>query len=168
MATQVIDRIDKHIHKYTIPLIALTALVLILNALVFGWLFWRQTTWVTVEIKNFRAPAETSLCPGDILHYSFAIDVSGAALVDVSTSVQPLISIRPSYVRLQQFDFSGPVSFELVRHWVVPPTYTDPASGAEVPWQPGKYVQRTLAYVNGRSENEAELEVPFIIKADCP
>ncbi len=153
--------------KYMSAIIFLALFVGLVNASAFGYALYRANSAATVDLSGFNPPTDTDVCPGDTLNYSFTLSVSRDAVVDVSTSIQPLISIRPSYTRLQQFDFDKETSFELVRHYVIPPTYTDPASGVEVKWQPGKYVQRTIVYVNGRSEGEDELEVPFTILPDC-
>lgn len=162
------DILNRHANRYAAPIVVLTSLVLLVNALIFAWVIYIANTIPEVKLTNFQPPTEVNLCPGEKLNYSFTLSVSRDALIDVSTSVQPVSSGRPSYVRLQQFSFDRATSFELVRHWVVPPTYTDPASGQEVPWQAGKYIQRTIAYVNGRSSGADELEVPFTIRDVCP
>lgn len=143
------------------------AVVLVVNGALIGWGWWLREQQAVVEIIDFKEPYLSVLCPGQTMTYQFTLSVTEAGLVDVATSILSAASKRPSYVRLQQFIFDEPTEFVLVRHFVIPPTFTDPETGTEVPWQPGKYVQRTIANIEGYSRGASILEVPFEIKPDC-
>lgn len=143
------------------------AVVLVVNGTLIGWGWWLAVQQPSVSITGVSEPTNTVFCPGETITYQFTLSVTRAGLVDVATSILSAESKRPSYVRLQQFVFDEPTEFVLVRHFVIPATFTDPATGMEVPWQPGKYVHRTIANIEGRSTGADILEVPFVIKEGC-
>lgn len=145
------------------------AVVLFVNGTLIGWGYWlrAQQGYVTLSdpvVEN----TSTALCPGSVLDYTFVLGVSRPAHIELKTSVQKLTAgARISYARLQEFEFTEPTTLEVTRHWVVPPSYSEPVSGQEVPWAPGNYEQITVANVLGRSE-VSEIRVPFSIKSSCP
>lgn len=142
--------------------------VILVNSALIGWGYWlrEQQGYVSISEPKIESNS-TALCPGNVLDYSFVLGVSKEAHVELKTSVQRLTpGARISFARLQEFEFSEPTTLEFVRHWVVPPSYSEPVSGEEVPWAPGNYEQITVANVVGRSEI-AEIRVPFSIRSDC-
>lgn len=154
--------------NYT-PMIIIAALVaLAINGALVGWAFWYSAQQPHVTLSKPAIDGNTELCPGDTLNYSFTLAVTKKASVDLYTTVDRASSKdHVSYTRLQQFDFDDQTDLEIKRHWQLPPTYRDPASGIQITWTPGPYIQRTTASVaNGRDE-PAKIEVPFVVKTSC-
>lgn len=146
---------------------AIGAFVVCFNLAVVGWGAYRAATLPTVTLSDPQLLGPTNLCPGETLDYTFVMVVSREALIELKTSVQKLQpDARISYARLQEFSFEEATKLEFVRHWVTPPTYSDPVSGTEVAWEPGPYEQITIANVAGRGK-VSEIRVPFSIRESC-
>lgn len=160
-------RTVEHPRDYRALVIIAILVTLTINAAVVGWAMWLGSQRADVELSEPLLAGNTSLCPGETLDYRFTLTVSKPAAVDLYTSVERVQPFdRVSYTRLQQFSFDEESKLEIIRHWILPPTYLDPVSGAEVPWQPGEYVQRTSASILGRSE-ASRIEVLFTVREDC-
>lgn len=156
-----------HPRDYRAIVIIALAVALAVNGAVIGWALWVAGQRADVSLSVPQLEGVTDLCPGETLNYRFTLSVSKEASVDLYTSVQRIEpSDRVSYTRLQQFEFDKPTDLEVIRHWILPPTYQDPTSGTEVEWVPGDYIQRTTANVLGRSEPSA-IEVPFSVRLSC-
>lgn len=152
---------------YRWVLVVGTIIVLLVNVVILAWGIYAATHRPRVELSGLEMQGPTDVCPGETLDYKFNMVVSNAALVELKTSVQRLDGVsRISYARLQEFEFEEAGNLIFIRHWVVPPTYTDPVSGTEVPWEPGDYEQRTIANVSGRSQL-SEIDVGFTIRDNC-
>jgi hypothetical protein len=144
------------------------ASVLLFNFLLLGAGVYRAFTIAHVELSEPVLMASTDVCPGGTLDYSFVMGVSRDALVELKTSIRKVDpNARISYARLQEFSFEDATTLEFIRHYVIPPTYTDPVTGGEVPWEPGPYEQITIANVTGRSATST-ITVPFTIRSSCP
>jgi hypothetical protein len=144
------------------------ACVLVFNLLVIGLGTYRALTLAHVELSEPVLLAITDVCPGETLDYKFVMGVSRDADVELKTSIQKIApNTRISYARLQEFGFEEATTMEFIRHFVIPPGYTDPVTGTEIPWEPGPYEQITVANITGRSE-VSEIRVPFTIRNDCP
>lgn len=150
------------------PIVLIALLVaLSVNGALVGWAFWYAGQQPHVALSKPQVEPDTALCPGDTLDYIFMLSVTKRASVDLYTTVDGA-NEHISYTRLQQFQFDNPTDLEIKRHWTLPPTYLDTTSGTQVAWLPGQYIQRTTATVaNGRDE-PATIEVPFVVKIDCP
>lgn len=163
----------KQIHprrwSYTTWLMAAILLILLIQSGVWLWFYIQIKKLPTVELSAVTLLARTDLCPGDTLDYQFTVAVTRPGVVDLHTSVlrRGDSENNTGYVRLQQFIMSNPTDMVIVRHWVVPPSYTDPETGLEVRWEPGLYAQRTTAVVSGRSHGRSTIEVQFSIRYDC-
>lgn len=152
---------------YRAIIIIALAVALAVNGAVIGWAYWVAAQRADVSLSVPQLEGETNLCPGETLNYRFTLSVSKAASVDLYTSVERIApNDRVSYTRLQQFEFDKATDLEIIRHWILPPTYQDPTTGTEVEWLPGDYIQRTTANVLGRSEPSA-IEVPFSVRITC-
>lgn len=160
---------ESHPRDYRPIVIIAVAAAFVVNGLVVGLLYWLSTQRAQVELTEPILKGPIELCPGGTLDYDFTLRVSKAASIDLYTSVertQP--HDRVSYTRLQQFRFDGPTELGIERHWVMPPTYTDPVTGLEVNWLSGEYVQRTTAVVIGsREDDPPEISVPFTVTVGC-
>lgn len=143
-------------------------LLMVFNFGVLALGIYRGLTLARVELSEPVLMGATELCPGDTLDYSFLMAVSRDADVELKTSIQKIApNTRISYARLQEFSFEQATTMEFIRHFVIPPTYTDPVTGTEVPWDPGPYEQITVANITGHSKT-SEIHVPFTIKPNCP
>lgn len=158
---------SKHPQDYRAIIIIAVLVALAINGAVIGWAFWLAAQRADVTLSEPLLEGLTALCPGETLDYRYTLSVSKAASIDLHTSVERVVPYdRVSYTRLQQFEFDEEAKLEIIRHWILPSTYLDPASGTEVAWEPGEYVQRTSANIVGRSE-VSSIKVPFTIREGC-
>lgn len=143
-------------------------IVLLVNSTLIGWGWFLAATRATVELSEpVLESRSNALCPGETLDYRFVIGVSKAAHIELKTSERGMDpEARNRYVRLQELKFVESTTLEMVRHWNVPSQYVEPLTGQEVPWEPGRYEQITVANVVGRSEI-AEIRVAFSIRDNC-
>lgn len=143
--------------------------VVILDGALFGWGMWAAAQRPHVDLDNVIVDGNSILCPGDALNYRFTLSISKASDVNLSTSVDAVApEVHVSYTRPQQYSPKGAIDLEISRHWILPPTYTDADSGSEMVWKAGEYIQRTTANVVGGREAAAHIEVPFVVRKDCP
>lgn len=141
--------------------------VFVVNGALIGWGYYLAEQRPTVLLTGLQIEGSTDLCPGDRLSFRFTLTVTKPASIDLYTTVEHVSAgDNVSYTRLQRFELDKATEIEISRQWVLTPTYSDPATGNEIPWLPGSYIQRTSASVVGRSELST-VDVPFEIRSDC-
>lgn len=137
-------------------------IVILANGVVFAYILYFQNMVAVITLDNLILPPNIVVCPGDTINYSYQLHVSKRANVNVATSVEPAGSAYHTFTPQQQFIFDGPVDFTRVLHYKVPPSFVNPLTGDSQMWQPGKYVQRVHANIEGMT-TATELLVPFEI-----
>lgn len=122
-----------------------------------------------MEFRNAYAAGETALCPGDTLHYTLTLHVSGPGVFDLDVAVwrvTPPATVLFSSTR--RMVFNGPADYELERAWIVPEFYASSVDGSPERWAAGRYERRHAISTSSRSTLPSIVTIPFEIKRGCP
>lgn len=120
--------------SYRQQVIAWVLMILVISV---AW-WWFAVTPTPVggpQMRFVDAHADTpqTLCPGDVLAYDIAVQVTRPGVYSVDVSVwrlNPPATVVFSDER--RVVFSAPALYELERAWQIPPTHIDPNTGAMV------------------------------------
>jgi hypothetical protein len=157
----------QHPRDYRIVLVIAFLVAIAVNGTVIGWAFWLAAQQPKVMLSEGVIDGSAAICPGEGLDYRLTMDVSKATPVNLYVSIDGPKKINDVvFSNFQQLNFDRPIHLEITRHWVMPPSYIDPATGWDTVWWPGDYTQRVTASIPGRQLSSA-LSMPFRVRFNC-
>lgn len=119
-------------------------------------------------VSEIVVAGPTDLCPGESLDFYFEMDVlePGAFSLKMATwREDPPATII--FSELDEFPVAEVREFRVVRSYVIPGTYKDPATNEQVAWQPGQYARHVYVNAVGRNTLPSIQKLSFSIRADC-
>lgn len=123
-----------------------------------------------LTVSPLMSKGPTDLCPGEPLDFEFTMDVTGEGVFDLDASTWKLVPPPETVIfsESERFVVAEPISYLVVRRWVVPSSYIDPATNRETDWEPGQYERQIFVTAVGRDTEPSIQVLPFEIRAGCP
>lgn len=123
-----------------------------------------------LTVSPLMAKGPTELCPGEPLDFEFTMDVKGEGVFDLDASTWKLVPPPETVIfsESERFVVAEPITYLVIRRWVVPSNYIDPATNRATAWESGKYERQIFVTAVGRDTEPSIQVLPFTIRDDCP
>lgn len=122
-----------------------------------------------LTVSPLMAKGPTDLCPGEPLDFEFTMDVRGEGVFDLDASTWKLVPPPETVIfsESERFVVAEPITYLVMRRWVVPSNYIDPATNRATEWQSGQYERQIFVTAVGRDTEPSIQVLPFTIRNNC-
>lgn len=151
-------------------LLAMMATVIVVPFIVTYWLSRQYPSVSTIALDDLAVPAATSLCPGDVLRYSFRLHAAGAGVLVRDRTIFQLAPPPRTLIfsDARRFILTEAIDQQLSEAWHIPLRYVNPATDELDTLLPGEYSLRLAVSSPSRSTIVDIAETRFSIRANCP
>jgi hypothetical protein len=165
----VTDGADEMRRLYRLSLFSIIALGTLVSL---AWA-WAALTPVPLSVPKMVIGTvemgHTVLCPGDMLTYTYTVDILEPGVYIFDFSVwrvdDPHVMEWSTPLRVVS-QKSGVV--EVTRNWTLPAGVYNQLENRTEPWKPGQYERHIGLTASGRDMQPSMVVIPFEIKGDCP